>query len=208
MEKKEYLNEDDFQRTKKKITRLALVVLICGILLGEGLIAAGIMKSRAVDSKTNKRTEEVVQAEIDSLNSELATLKSKLDTEFEKNDFSEEFYRLQNEISQKKRKIGKLESELWEISSGFNSTSKSIEKGKAIPFYMFGAFIILASGMISFSIYVFAKRREITAFTAQQIMQVAQEGVEKLTPTMKNTAKEIAKGITSGIEEGKKENNK
>lgn len=57
------------------------------------------------------------------------------------------------------------------------------------------------------------KRREITAFTMQQVMPVAQEGIEKMTPTMTNAAKEmaeqmaptignVAKEIAKGIKEG------
>lgn len=206
MEKDKYLNEESFQKTKGKVIRLALIVLICGVLLGGGLITIGIKSAKGVDSKSNNRTEKVIQADIDKLNTELITLKAQLTKEFEKNNFSEEYYRLQDEVAQKQRKLGKLEDELWKVETGYNATKKSIEKGKAIPFYMIGGFIIIASCMASSSIYMFAKRREIVAFTTQQVMPVAKEGIEKMTPTISNTAKEIAKGITAGIEEGK--NNK
>ena len=69
---------------------------------------------------------------------------------------------------------------------------------------MFGGFIIVASGMIALSIYLFGKRREITAFTTQQVMPVAQEGIEKMAPTIGNAAGSIAEGITKGIKEGMK----
>ena len=49
-----------------------------------------------------------------------------------------------------------------------------------------------------------AHRREIAAFTTQQVMPVAEEGIEKITPTVSNAAGEIAKGISKGIAEGKK----
>lgn len=208
MEKKEYLNEEVFQKTKKKIISIAVAVLMCGILLGGGLITLGIIKANTVDSKSNKRSEEVIQTEIDTLNNELSLLRSKLIKEFESNSFSEEYYKLQNEVSQKQRKIENLEDELWKASSGYNSTISSMSKSKSIPFYMFGVFIIIVSGMISLSIYLFAKSREITAFTTQQVMPIAKEGLDKIAPTVGNAAKEIAKGITAGIEEGKNKNTK
>ena len=62
---------------------------------------------------------------------------------------------------------------------------------------------------------MFAKRREITAFTAQQVMPVTQEYIEKMTPIAQETiekmapsvgkvAKEIAKNIKEGINDEKK----
>ena len=74
----------------------------------------------------------------------------------------------------------------------------------------------MASCMFSFAIYMFAKRREIVSFTTQQVMPVAQEGMEKMAPTVgkvgASVAKEmapmygeIAKEISKGIKEGQKE---
>ena len=48
-------------------------------------------------------------------------------------------------------------------------------------------------------------RREITAYTTQQVMPVAQEGIEKMTPTVADAAGSIAKSVSKGIQEGKKE---
>ena len=70
--------------------------------------------------------------------------------------------------------------------------------------------------MIAGSIYIFAKRREILSFQAQQVMPVAQEGIEKMAPTVgkagASIAKEmapvygdIAKEISKGIKQGKEE---
>ena len=99
-----------------------------------------------------------------------------------------------------------LSNQLSDISSDFN---KDFDSFGSIPFYMIGGFVIIASCMIAGSVYLFSKRREITAFTAQQVMPVAQEGIEKMAPTIGNAAgtigKGIAEGITKGIKEGKKD---
>lgn len=65
-----------------------------------------------------------------------------------------------------------------------------------------GGFILVIAGGISMFI---AHRREITAYTTQQVMPVAQEGIQKMAPTIGNAAKEIAKGIKLGINEANKE---
>lgn len=100
----------------------------------------------------------------------------------------------------------------------FTDFNKEFDSFDSIPLYIGGAFVIIASGMIAFAIFMFAKRREILAFSAQQVMPVAQEGIEKIAPTIgkagASIAKEmapvygdIAKGIASGIKEGISQNN-
>ena len=116
-----------------------------------------------------------------------------------------------------------------EINDKSNSSSRIFNSHDSLPFYMFGAFVIIASCMISGSIYMISKRREIMAFTTQQVMPVAQEGIEKMAPsvgkagasifkevapTAKEVAKEMApvygemaKEVAKGIKEGLKEDN-
>ena len=210
MENKEYLNEERYQKNKKKLITVALIVLIVGVLSGVGLIATGIVKSLNVKTTENVRTKEVIKSEIDDLNSELVTLQAQMSKEFTNNGLSEEYYRLSNEVSSKKKQVSELETELWKVESGYNRVQGSIAKSEFIPFYMFGGFIIIASCMVSGSIYMFAKRREMIAFTTQQVMPVAKEGIEemlpmakegleKMTPTFKDAAKEITKGIKEGL---------
>lgn len=84
-----------------------------------------------------------------------------------------------------------------------NDNKKSFESMDSIPFYIIGAFIILASVMISSSIYMFGKGREIAAFATQQGMPVAKETIDEITPTVANAAGTIAKEISKGINSNK-----
>lgn len=52
-----------------------------------------------------------------------------------------------------------------------------------------------------------AHGREIKSFTTQQVMPIAQEGIDKMTPTVSNAAGSVAKSVSKGIAEGKKEAN-
>ena len=61
------------------------------------------------------------------------------------------------------------------------------------------SFTAMAAGGITMFI---AHRREITAYTTQQVMPVTQEGIEKMTPTIANAAGSIAQSISKGIKEG------
>lgn len=201
MEKK-YLNEDKYQKTKGKILALAVVVLILALLIGGGLIFTGISKmSQASKTTEATRTVEDIQEEIDKLKEEEASLNAKQNEVFKKDGFSEEYYRLKNELEKNRKQVADLESEQ------FNMEHDDInwDKAKYTPFLMIGGFICLSGCMIAFSIFMFAKRREILAFQAQQAMPVVKEGAEELSPVAGNFAKEISKGIREGQNEADNE---
>ena len=96
MEKKEYLNEENYQKNKKKIKIVATLVLIIGLLIGGGLIATGLTKN----SQAKLSVEEIneVQTEIDSYNTQLSSLKAQQSQELRNNGFSENYYNLDNDI--------------------------------------------------------------------------------------------------------------
>lgn len=96
-----------------------------------------------------------------------------------------------------------------EAQNTFNSTKDTAKE-------MFGSVCLFALGdflnFIGFALTIaggvvmfIAHRREITAYTTQQVMPVAQEGIEKITPTVANAAGSIAQSISKGIQEGKNE---
>lgn len=96
-----------------------------------------------------------------------------------------------------------------ETQNTFNST-KDTAKGMfgSVGLFALGGFLnfigfalTIAGGVVMF----IAHRREITAYTTQQVMPVAQEGIEKITPTVANAAGSIAQSISKGIQEGKNE---
>ena len=201
MQQNKLLTEENYQRSKKKITAVAAIVLIIGLLLGGSLIATGIIRSSNIEpSAPEGRTAEDIQAEITAIQEELIPLKAQQNAEFKANGLSEEYYKLDLQISTKNQKVSELKMEKSKIDIGYNDTKDEIEKAKNVPFYIFGAFIIISSAMISLVIFLIAKRREIAAFSAQQMIPVVQESAEQLAPTMGNVAKEITKGIKEGLD--------
>lgn len=69
-------------------------------------------------------------------------------------------------------------------------------------FVIFIGFGLTGGGIITM---VVAHGREIKAFTVQQSMPIAQEGIETIAPSIGKAAEAISKGISRGIAEGKKE---
>ena len=55
--------------------------------------------------------------------------------------------------------------------------------------------------MIPLMTFFMAFRREMTAFSAQQVMPVAQEGIDKMSPTIGKAAGTIAKGVKEGLKD-------
>ena len=63
-----------------------------------------------------------------------------------------------------------------------------------------GLFLTTVGLMLRFLI---GNRREIAAYSVQQTMPIAKEGIEEMAPTIGNAAGEIAKGIKKGLEDEK-----
>ena len=209
MEDKKYLNEEKYQKVVKKLSKISIVILILGLLIGGGLIAYGFFKSNEKTTpavvKEEEKSEEDIKAEIQALENEIAPLEAKKAEEFTQNGFSEEYYRLSNQIEEKDIKLGSLRVGSFEESKVFEDFKEEsdsiVKKVKYSPFYMIGGFILFASLIASFMIFIFSKRRDITAFSVQQSMPVAKEGLEKMAPTLGEVGKEIAKGIKEGTKE-------
>lgn len=238
MEEGKYLNEENYQKSKKKIIALSIVILVIGLLLGGSLIATGILKNINVDNKPSQEAD--IQTKLTEEENYLKGLKQSLENKGIKYDnFAKytdgETYNLkvitnamdpsfsycsfdEYKNNSYTKKYCSLKAELADINDSFNRDFKKMD---SIPLFMIGGFIIIASIMISLSIYSFAKRREIIAFGTQQVMPVVQEGVEKMAPTAGKVgktiakemapaygefAKEIAKGIKEGLNSDKKDN--
>lgn len=117
-----------------------------------------------------------------------------------------------SELNELNRTLNELEFDI-DHSSRFTNGIKTI--GSAAPFIMFGFFICFASGIGKFMLFMITRRREIMSYGIQQVMPVAQEGIEKIAPTIgkagASIAKEMApiygemaKEISKGIKEGLK----
>lgn len=209
MEKKEYLNEEKYQKVVKKISMLSVVILAVGFFIGGGLIAYGFIKSNETNIpevvQEEEKSEVDIQAEIEALREELVPLSGKIDEEFKVNGFSREFSKLIDQREGILLKMNDLKAKTTDASKAFDSfmdkREKIENKVKVAPYYMIGGFILFASFIVSFMIFLIAKKRDITAFSVQQSLPIAKEGLEEMAPTFGEVGKEIAKGIKEGSKE-------
>lgn len=74
-----------------------------------------------------------------------------------------------------------------------------------IPLIMIGFFVTVVSLMAKFMLFSVTHRREIAAYTAQQVMPLAQEGIEKMAPTVGKAGRAVFEEIAPAVTEvGKK----
>ena len=225
MNNNEYLNEENYQKTKKKITNASLIILIAGLVIGIGLIIVGAVSQISAKKTNEERHNEAYklsQEKVAAANARLTEieiqkkdLNDKIQTkQYECNSLdmsSSSWYADQNKCQSEVRALtadlSKLEMEKFQLENdNYTVYYDKVSPMKYIIFYILGGGVIIVSCIIAGSIYLIAKKREISAFTIQQTMPIAKETISKMAPTVGNAAgtvgKELAKGITSGIKEG------
>lgn len=221
-ENKEYLNEDWYQQVKKKITRLSLTILIIGSVIGASVIAVGVVKVNHAKSENEglyksayKESEKKIKQaneRLEQIKVEKESLKSQISKkEYECNSLNMQdpnWFRDVNsckeEVSNLEEKVTNLEMEAFDLEhDDFAVTYNKIFVSKYYIYYFIGAGIIGMTMIIALSVYIISKRREIHAFTIQQSMPIAQEAIDKMSPTIGKAAgvvgHDIAQGISSGI---------
>lgn len=198
MAENKYLNEEKYQKAEKSITLVAILVLVVGLCIGGFLIYKGVAKPETSKVEKLKIQLETKKSELEAKGVQfsefskysdgeaydLKVITEALDPNFDNCAFDE----------YKNNSITK------EYCAAKNSTGDFASKSSI----MFGAFICIATCMIAGSIFIFAKRRHILAFSAQQVMPVAKEGIDEMAPTIGNAAGEIAKGIKKGLNDDQK----
>lgn len=208
-----YLNEEKYQKTEKSITLVSVLVLIVGLCIGGFLIYKGVAKPG-----TSKVEE--LKIELENKKRELESKGIKFDefaryTDGEAYDLKIITKALDPSFEYCKFDEYKNNSLTKEYCAAKNSTGDFASTSSI----MFGAFICIASCMISGSIFMIAKRRQLLAFSVQQVMPIAKEGIEDISPTIRKVAKEgmdemapsignVAEEITKGIKKGLKDDEK
>ena len=234
MEKKKYLTEEHYEKGKKVILKIAIAVLVIGIILGVFLIVAGIMKLNSTSESSINNDNSVVEEDamteeeidlkiaeinnqINEINETLNSLKSEKNQEFMANGFSEKYYEIDSEIETENKKISELNQEKFTLESekqlannGFiddfeeDGPEDLASKGFGGMMIMGGIMVLIFTALISGKLFMLYKGREILAFAAQQTIPVAKEGMEEIAPSIGNVAKEISKGINSGKKDANK----
>lgn len=226
MENKKYLNEEKYQKTSKKLFLVGVAIIILG------LVVAAIMIITKLDFG-KKASKEELQQQLTQLKPALQERYNELETKGVKESWdykNQEGYEMalidialdptystceSSSIysdHDTTREYCKVKSEIYEFDSS------KINGG--ILFTIVPSLMILMPCLgIGAMLILTSKRREIAAFSVQQVMPIAKEGIDEMTPTVGKAAKDIinemtpiygnvAKEIAKGIKEGMKDEEK
>ena len=198
MEEKKYLNEKNYQKAERAITLLAILILVIGFSIGGFLIYKGVAKPGTSNVEDLKIQLETKKSELESKGvkfDEFAeyTDGEKYDLKIVRNALDPSF----NHCAFDEYKSNSITKEYCAAKNktGDFASSSSIAVG---------IFICFVTIIIMFPMLMFAKGRHILAFTTQQVMPVAKEGIDEMAPTIGNAAGEIAKGIKEGLKDEEK----
>lgn len=212
MENNKYLSEEKYQRTSKKLRKIALTILIVGISISAILVGRGLYQRSIIPKQieTEKEKLEVKLVELENKVQPILDEVKKLER-VAFTGFDEEYYQRKDKIVELNNSIRKEQQQIVDIKSYLENgscfddevtnTVCSLEDklNRNALFYIPAIPVTMFSLMLSLMLFVTSKRREIAAFGAQQMMPIAKEGIDEMTPTVGNAAKEIAKSIKQGI---------
>lgn len=195
MNKNVYLNEEKYQKIEKRLSLAALLILIIGLCVGGYFLYKGIAKpnsskvealQKQLDEKRKKLEDKGVvytafTKYTDGEAYDLKIITEVLDPQFDNCSFNE--YKNNN------------------ITKEYCSQKNSISEFSSFSFIIAGVCICATSCGIAFVLFMIAKGRKVAAFTAQQMMPVAKEGMNEMAPSIGNVAKEITKGVKEGMKD-------
>lgn len=140
----EYLNEEKYNKTQKKVKILSLLILIVGLVIGIGLIITGVVLSnksnpikvnlkgsQSTDSVNSRSVEEIeadinsIKPKINSMESEINILRAKLVQMQMTDSNSEDYYSKQKEVEEKEKELLDLKSKLSKYQSELKSVNGS-----------------------------------------------------------------------------------
>ncbi len=193
MEDQTHLNEEKYKKNKKALTKVAIIIAILGVLIGGGLIVAGVMK------KTNAGNASAIEAPTSSQAESLDDDSVSSDEIYETyENYSQRAQQMQKDFEEEFEESKKAnEAQVQQIKQESEAESKRMHDDfVGTTMIMAGIFIAVVSLMAAGAIFKFAYTREIVAFQAQQVMPVAKEGIDQMTPTVAKSVGAIVGEVT------------
>lgn len=191
--KNQYLNEEKYQSTRKKLIIIAFVFLILGVLGGVILINTAKQKS--------KEHEILVQEKLEIIKFKREELEKKLsDKSYECDSLDMKDPNWFADAGKCRDQELKLRGELTDLD--YEESVVKREEGPEFLYFVLGGISIFTGIVIFGGLLATAKRREILAFHAQQVMPVGKEIIEDVAPTVGSAVGTISKDLAKGIKEG------
>ena len=198
MEKKEYLDEKKYKRTSNIFLFMGIgFMLVAAVVLLVALFPMISGKEEALSRQLEQLRPGLEEryAELEAMGAEESTdYKDKEGFEMEQIGIAlNPKYKYCEQVStyaknDTTREYCDIKSQIYDINEPFRKIVGAL-------------FVVLPCFGIGLALLIFAKRRNMMAYGIQQVMPVAQEAVEKMTPTIAKSAGRVAKGVKEGMTE-------
>lgn len=173
------INEKLYQKGKKFILSLALIVFVLGIALMGVLLGIGVSKLKSVNG-----------GRIDNIQTEINQISNEKRNEFQENGFSERYDELSSQLLEKND----------ELSDAM--TTKIVAIALIVTGVGVGMFFIASSVSLLFQ----AHKRELIAYKIAEAKPIIDETFDDvINPNLGKITKTISKGIAQGKAEQDKE---
>ena len=193
MDEKKYLSEEKLKKSEKTIKIISLIVLIIGLCIGGALIIVGITKPGLKKVAELEKPLKEKKKELEAKSIEYVDSAEYTDGEvYDYKIIVDVMDPSLNYCAFDQYKANPLTKEYCAAKNATTTFASAAQ-------IMIGGFICIVSLMISLYLFLLTKQRNIVAFQAQQVMPVAQEGIQQMAPAVGQVAKEITKGVNDGL---------
>ena len=134
MENKKYLTEENYEKGKKKIKTIALVILIVGLLIGGSLIITGLMKQGKINSQYSEDNKTTISQQLETEKQNLIDKKIELEEKIEpvetqiKKLERESFTGFDDAYYERKDKIEELEKSIATDKNSISVIDKALDE--------------------------------------------------------------------------------
>lgn len=193
MDGKKYLSEEKLKKSEKTIKLIALIVLIIGLLIGglliiRGITKPGLKKVKELEIPLKERKKELEAKSIEYVDS----------AEYTDGEVYE--YKIIVDVMDPSLNYCAFdEYKTNTITKAYCAAKNTTTSFASATQIMIGGFICVVALMISLYLFLLTKQRDIAAFQAQQVLPVAQEGMQQMAPAVGQVAKEITQGVNDGL---------
>ena len=225
-ENKEFLNEEKYQKTSKRLFFAGILLIIFGVVVFVITFVPKIVSNNKVNTEQLKQQLEELKPQLESRYNELKA-KGVTESWDYKDKEGYEMEQIDNALDPSLSTCDSVSTysdhetthEYCKIKAQIHDANSSSSNGRIMFSLVPSLMILMPCLAIGGMLILTSKRRNITAYYMQQTIPVAQEGIEKMAPTIGKVSSsdakemapvygEIAKEIGKGIKEGMKDENK
>ncbi len=140
----------DIEKPKNNKIILVRLTMIFMFFFSVGMLMAGIIKICRIQHDLGDKNVTELSADIEDKAKKMTEKEEERDKEYVKNGFSDEYFRINDEVAKISTEISRATNSRYMQETGFNNPRNFGELMRIVPGLVIGAITILVSGIILF----------------------------------------------------------